>query len=103
MAKTIGRNRNTTDEAAITTVSVGSGASSIVVVANQERMGLVISNPNNQSVWIKEQKASVDNDKKGHYLIPGGKFIMAPDNVYTGEVSAIFDAGATKTLYIVEK
>ena len=101
--KTIGRNTNKTDIAVLDSVSVGSGASVKVVDANEARIGLVISNPNNQACWIKEQSASIDNDKKGYYVIPGGKYIMPTDNIYTGEVSAIFASGGSKTLYWVEK
>jgi len=103
MAKFIGRNMNRTDTATLTSVAVSSGASITLVSANTDRMGLIISNPNNQSCWIKEQAASTDDDKKGYYVLPGGKFIMPKDNIYTGEISAIFDSGGSKTLYIVEK
>lgn len=103
MAKRIGRNRNTVTETSMGTVSVDSITTAVVVGENLERIGLVISNPNNQSCWIKEQAASVDNDKKGYYVIAGGKFIVPTDNVYTGEVSAIFNSGGSKTLYFVER
>lgn len=101
--KFTGRNMNRTDVAALTEVIANNSTSTTLVAPNKDRMGIVISNPNNQSCWVKEQAASLDNDKKGYFVIAGGKFIMPKDNIYTGEISAIFNSGGSKTLYIVEK
>lgn len=94
-----GRNRNTNDGAAVSEpISVGSVASTVLAGANPERMYFhagVIGQI--APVFIKLQEAGTDNDKKGIFL--GGinrsesSWEMPPDNIYTGEISAIADSG----------
>jgi len=105
-----GRNFNTNDVAAVTSVDLNSTTATKIADVNADRLTFhVNSNDENNAVWIKLQAASVDNDKKGIFLArniaaagPGRSlYDMPTDNVYTGEISAISEAG-TPTVYITE-
>ena len=107
MSKTLGRNRNTNDAAAVNSpVAVSSVVSTKIADANDDRMFVCINNNNaSESVWIKLQAASVDNDKKGIWLNKKGltpsSFVFPPDNIYTGEICAIADGGSPN-VYVTE-
>ncbi len=69
---------------------------------NQARRTTVISNPSNVGVFIKEQAASVDNDKKGIYIAAKKeKTLYAKGTVYDGEISAIAEFDGPE-IYVVE-
>ncbi len=103
-----GRSTNTNDTASVTTVSINSVSATTVIAANTERMFLNIAiadvNEPDVAIFIRLFAASVNNNKLG---MPLGKFTlgnnniykieweMPPDNIYTGEVSAITTLGTT--------
>lgn len=107
MAKTIGRNQNRTDEALVLdAIPLNSTTTTTLLPANNLRIAVhVNNNSSNRGVWIKLQAADVDDDKKGIWLPPrrdgSSSWDMTPDNIYTGEISAIADVG-TPDVYITE-
>lgn len=85
-------------------ISVNSSTSTTIlaaVVPPTIRMGVTIT-VEVQDVWIKEQAASIDDDKKGFRLLRGQTATLPGDNVYTGEISAIAVVG-TATITVTEK
>jgi len=98
MAKSIGRNVNVTDTAVVASgVALNTSTSTTISVANAERIVLHVSNDSNANgFWLKMQAASVDDDKKGIFITgkvqSNASWTMPPDNIYTGEISAIADA-----------
>lgn len=111
MTSKTGKNRNTNDTAAVTTVEINSATSTTLVVANALRQFLTITADEGiQSIqfFIKLQPAADDNDAKGILLSrqsPGfdgvDNWVMSTDSVYTGEVSAI-TTGGTFDVHITE-
>jgi len=102
MAKTIGRNTNTTDVATLSSaIALNSTTSVKVADALPDRINFTISNPENKDVWLKFQAASVDNDKKGIFVPKNAFYEMPTDNIYTGEISAIAVSG-TPSVYVTE-
>jgi len=93
-AKNIGRNKNESDEADVPTGFTVTATTSLKIAdANPDRIFFrVDNNEMNKDVWVKLQPAADDNDKKG-FLLKGDKgessWEMPPDNIYTGEISAI--------------
>ena len=105
MGLTRGRNSNTNDVATITTIVLNDSTSTTVAPPNVNRTFIHITNADAvKAAWVKLQPASVDNDKKGVFLAARGSgpgLTMTPDNIYTGEISAIADQGSD-TVYITE-
>lgn len=105
-AKNIGRNRNVNDEADVPSgITINSTTSTVIAAANPDRISFrVDNNEADKGAWVKLQAASVDNQKKGIWL-KGDKtesaYIMDPDNIYTGEISAIGDSDSFD-LYVTE-
>lgn len=97
--KHIGRNININDDPTIALVSLNSSTSTIVAAGNPDRMKFAVSNLSNKDIFLKEQAASVDDDKKGHLIRSMGYWEMIPDNVYTGEFSAIAKSGTAQISY----
>ena len=98
----IDRNSNTNDESTLSgAIALNTSTSTTVVSANTDRINVTISNPSQNLVWIKFQASGVDNDKKGITLFGRSVFEMTPDNLYTGEISAIADTG-TPDIYVTE-
>lgn len=103
----IGRNTNTNSTANVLAgIVLNATTSTTVLAANPNRIAFHINNDDaTAGCWIKLQAASVDNDKKGIFLgkkaEPDGRWDMSPDNIYTGEVSAIAVSG-TPSVYITE-
>ncbi len=102
MIKSIGRNTNVTDAADVKDPIVVNNTTSIVLAAaNPERIFFHVSLGtalDNAGVFIKLQPASTDNDAKGITvgIVTMGainvwdlEWEMPPDNIYTGEISAI--------------
>jgi hypothetical protein len=83
MTRATGRNQNTNTEATLSQpFSVGSAASVKIADINTERLFIHINTgPNNNGCWIKLQGA--------------------PDNIYTGEISAIAESGNVD-IYVTE-
>lgn len=90
---------NTKAEALIAApVTVTNAASVKIADANPDRMFFCVhTDGDNKAVWVKLQPATVDNDKKGIWVeakIGALNFWqMIPDNIYTGEISAIANGG----------
>ncbi len=107
MAKRIGRNINTDDEATVSSgITLNSTTSTVISVADPNRLFFFVDNNfSDKASWIKLQAASVDNDKKGIFLNEKEKgktsWAMPPDNIYTGEISAIADSG-NPIIYVTE-
>jgi hypothetical protein len=99
----IGRTRNNNDTATLSgTITVSGVTSTTVQAVNVDRLVFAISNVGVQDMWLKLQAASVDNDKKGIMVPKGGYWEMPPDNIYTGEISAISDSVASTTANTTE-
>lgn len=100
--KKTGGNLTVFYEAIITEVSVSSVTSVILSVENSERTYLEISNSGNKTLWVKFQKASIDNDKKGILLKGDSVWRMPENDKYKGEISGIMDSGPSATISIQE-
>lgn len=105
MTQTIGRNVNKSDEARVFDVMLNSNTATTVIGPNKKRIYLNIDSCDAAGgSFVRLKPASVDNNKQGIYLAkniaaeaPGRTFWeMSPDNIYTGEVSAISQSGALK-------
>ncbi len=87
--------------------ALNANTSTIICPANSERRFFCADNNfNNMAVWIKLQPATKDNDQKGIFLqslaVRGFTAWEMPQNaIYTGEISAIADAG-TPTISVTE-
>ena len=107
MTLVIGRNTNVSDTATVASgIVLNATTSTIIAAANPKRIFLHVDNNfSDKAVWIKLQAASVDDDDKGIFLNEKEKGIthwtMPPDNIYTGEISAIADDGSP-TVYVTE-
>ncbi len=95
------RNANIYNSVNLTSVTLNATTSTTILAANTDRMSYVISNDSSKDVWIKEQAASVDDDKKGEIVWARSTASTEPDQMYHGEVSAIAVSG-TPTIYIKE-
>ena len=106
MADMIGRNQNTVSSANVGKVTVGSTTAVTLVAANSRRIAFKASingEQNDRTVYIRYYAASVDNIKQGNVITKkldeDGSFFrvcdeMSPDNIYTGEISAICESGS---------
>jgi len=104
--KTIGRNRNTTDTATSSPVALNSSTAVKLADANPNRIFFNVTingGSSDERIFIKLQAASIDNVKTGIWigrsLDEDGSYFkvdweMSPDNIYTGEISAIMDSGS---------
>lgn len=109
----IGRNRNTNDEAVVTTVEVNDTTATILLAANDNRIGVVINlngGTADEEIYIRYFAAAVNNNKQGIIIkrkiigatsINDATWEMTGDNIYTGEVSAISEEG-TFNVHITE-
>ena len=94
MAKSIGKNRNETNEAIMGLgITLNTSTSTKIIDANDDRLYPSISNNGPGKVHIKLQAASIDNDKKGE-IVQSGQTWWLPENIYTGEISAIAITGS---------
>lgn len=100
--KMIERTLNTSPVSVQGSVSVGSSTAVTLVAENSKRIYLSISNPTNKTVWIKFQESGVDNIKTGEFVLPGGRWRMDVNTLYTGEVSVIMDSGGANTIHFTE-
>lgn len=99
--KQVGGNLTISDVSTGGGVSVNSSTATTLVAEDEKRTYLEISNPHNQSVWIKLQAASVDDNKSGIFIPSKGRWVMGDSDKYTGEVSAIMNSGASKIIPVV--
>jgi hypothetical protein len=100
--KTTGTPLNTNNEANVGEVSVNSNTAQTLVEANEKRIGLIISNRNNQDLWVRFYPVGVDNDQRGFVVYGDTTWEMNPEDKYTGEVSVIMNNGGTKTINYTE-
>lgn len=71
-------------------IALNDTTSTTLVSANDNRIGLIISNAHvANGFYIKFQSATVDNDKKGFFLDAGKTFELPKDFLYKGEICAI--------------
>lgn len=108
-----GRNINTTDEVVTTTVTINSVTATTLVADNPDRLWLRISLDSGLAdveAFIREYPAADDNIEHGELLIRNTfatnslynpLYKTDPDNVYTGEVSAISVLGSFN-LHVME-
>lgn len=97
MAKTIGKNRNTTDDADMQgATTVDDATTTLLLSGNEDRIVYSVY-VETGDIWIKEQADTVDNLKEGVTKVRCGELWIPPDKVeYTGPVSAIsVDGNAT--------
>lgn len=107
MSERINRVANINDTATITTIVLNSTTSTKIADANTRRMFFHVNNgvEPDKACWIKLHAAIVDNTKHGIVVHEGAKGVggweMPPDNIYTGEISAIAEAEPC-TVYVTE-
>lgn len=112
MAQEIKRVRNATDTATVTTVEINSVTATTLLSANPRRMyARVYLDPTSDNIaYVREYPSATDNDKHGDVLVRDtvsnnsifkGSYSTMPDNVFTGEISAISESG-TFNLYVIE-
>lgn len=81
-------------------VAINAAASTTVLSARGDRRYVALS-VTGDTVWVKLQAASTDNDKKGIRIPAGTTYEFFPELVYTGEISAISDS-TSATIYATE-
>ena len=65
------------------------------------RIKVIIYNSGKRTLWVKFQPAATDNDKKGIPIQAGEtKVVMEGSDIYTGEISAIYDSGTFDDVYV---
>lgn len=113
MGRMTGRNKNTNDVASVAEVTINSVTATTIAIENPDRLFFeadIESGNVDVIVYLRLYAASVDNTKKGIVLTRkvssnDGFFrvnwSMPPDNIYTGEISAISETG-TFNLYVTE-
>ena len=113
MTRMTGRTQNTQDTSTTTTVTINSVTATTILAANSERLYARVSLDSglaDNQCFIREYAAATDNNKAGELLIriTGGNdsllkslYTTFPDNVYTGEISAIAVSGSFD-LHIIE-
>ena len=100
------RNKNTNDTAVITTVALNTSTAVTLVASNAAIIFLDVNNNNSShGFWVRLYPAATDNIKQGIFITNKNAdrpfWEMSPDNMYTGEISAIADTD-TPTAYITE-
>lgn len=94
-------NRN--NEADHGLVTAGSTTAVTLIPLNIARIMVIISNDSNQDVWIRYKAAATDNLKHGILLKSGNPpFQMDSGAIYPGEISVIFDIGASNDVSFIE-
>jgi len=104
----IGRNINRNDTADVKAgVALNSSTSVKIADANPDRIFFHVNNgvEPDKACWIKLHAEDEDDDKHGILVHEIGKGIghweMPPDNIYTGEISAIAE-DTPCTVYVTE-
>lgn len=98
--KRTGGNINKNDRAdLIGDVILNTSTAVTIIAENENRIGLIVSNPTNRDVWLqfKNGSSTFSNSVR---LLRGDKYEMA-DNIYSGEIKGIADIG-TPTVTVVE-
>lgn len=109
----IGRNQNTNDAATVTTYEINSVTATVISVVNPLRIAFgACLDPGitNVDVFIRLYPAAADNLKRGEVLTRDTfgnsslfrpSWTTIPDNIYTGEISAISQSGLV-TIHVTE-
>ena len=109
----IGRNQNTNDVATVTTYEINSVTATVISVVSPLRIAFgacLDSDTTSVDVFIRLYTAAADNLKRGEVLTRDTfgnsslfrpSWTMMPDNIYTGEISAISQSGLV-TIHVTE-
>ena len=105
MAKKVGKNINSNDEAFSASYSVGSSVAVTILLAQQPEdppfSEVNVTNNGNRRLWVRKRAASVDNLKDGISISPRETYkIVKNSENYTGEISAIFNSGGFSDVYV---
>jgi len=84
-------------------IALNNTTSTTIVAADSTRKIIVISNDSNRKIWIKEQRADVDDDKKGIPLTAGAIYESPQGFPYQGEYSGIVDSGANVNVFVSDR
>ena len=102
----IGRNVNSNDVATVTTYEINSVTATVISVSKLRRIvfsACLDSDITSVDVYIRLYPAAADNLKRGEVLTRDTfgnsslfrpSWAMTPDNIYTGEISAISLSGS---------
>jgi len=106
MTKRTGKNTNQNTEAVTATISVGSTTAVTLLAAlastDLPHSQVTITNNGNKSLWVRNYPAADDNLKRGERVAPGANLpIIRNSEVYIGEISAIFQSGSAKDVFVV--
>ena len=109
----IGRNVNSNDEAVVTSYNLNDTTATTIALPNKNRIYLSVSidcGIGDTCAFIRLYPAATDNDKKGDIIqrvtssndsLFLARWQMTPDNTFTGEISALCDAGSV-TVHVTE-
>lgn len=104
MAKKLGTNVNVSDAATTpAAISIDSTTAVDLVTSrmlNDPILRLSVYNSGNQILWIRFYPASTDNLKKGERILPGTDRIFELPNMTLTNISAIFNSGGARNVYI---
>ena len=109
----IGRNANTNDTAIVSSYTLNSATATVIGSVNGKRIYFSVcldSGVTDEDVAIRLYPAATDNLAKGEFLTRRNasndsnfrpNWTMTPDNIYTGEISAITNSG-TMIVHVTE-
>jgi len=103
MAVSLQRRINRNDTPTHGLITAGSTTAVTLIPENEARISVTISNASNQGVWIRYKTAATDNIKHGIFLDSGSPpFTMPSSSIYPGEISIIFQFGASNDVSFIE-
>ena len=109
----IGRNINSNDTASVTTYELNGTTAKAIALPNDKRIHLSVSidcGIGDACAFIRLYPAAADSDKKGDIIqrrtsgndaLFLARWVMTPDNIYRGEISAITD-GPVLNVHVTE-
>ncbi len=106
MTKFTGKNTNQNTEALTITISVDSTtavtAAAALADTDLPHSKVTIVNNGNKTLWAREYPAADDNLKRGERVAPGDNLNIVRDSeVYSGEISVIFESGGARDVFVV--
>jgi hypothetical protein len=106
MTHLIGKSSNTNDESNNLEISVDSTTATTLLPAqvpgDLTRIRVAVYHNGSSILWVRRYEAGTDNAKIGEPVMPGEKTILeVHDDIYTGEISAIFQSGPAENVYMV--
>lgn len=107
MTATIGTSTNINTAANVLSAISVDSTTAVTLLASQSipgeppRIKVIIYNDGIFDLWIRLFDAATSNDKEG-FIVPAGETltILEGSDIYTGEISAIFDAGSSRDVYV---